>query len=84
MRVSSPTSCQQHHQCEQQHQQHHHLHQPGVEVVEAARILAKDQVTHDNTTMNSNVKEATTAVKSAVQKFVMFCSSGWGMTARIS
>jgi len=52
--------------------------------VEAARILAKDQVTHDNTTMNSNAKEATTAVKSAVLKFVMFCSSGCGMTARIS
>jgi hypothetical protein len=53
-------------------QQHHQQQQPGVEVVEAARILAREQFPHDNDTMNSDTKEATTAVKSAAQKFGLF------------
>jgi len=55
--------------CQQQHQQQQQ--QPGAEVVEAARILAKEQFPDVNVS-NSETKEATTAVNSAVQKFVMF------------
>ena len=41
-----------------------------MEVVEAARIFAKEQSPDDNTS-NSDTKEAS-AMKRAVQKFVMF------------